>query len=252
MKTTRSVFGMNSAMKQSQIMIQSRIIIALMGMIGAVLLGQGNTPLIPSANAADQQQTGQGWSTTWKNLFDGTTLRGWKETDFAGRGEVTVENGQIIIGVGNDMTGITWTNDLPRINYEVSLEAKRVDGSDFFCGLTFPVKEDPCTLVLGGWGGGVVGLSSINGSDASENETTTFTSFQNDRWYSIRLRVTTEKIEVWIDDRKTIDLKLEDRRFSIRIEVEESKPFGIATWRTTGAVRNLRIRALDPQTIRSR
>src|SRR5687768_17187826 len=92
-------------------------------------------------------------------LFDGKTLQGWESTDFAGKGTVTVENGEIRIGLGY-MTGITLTNtnDLPRMNYEVSLDAMRVDGSDFFCGLTFPVGKDYCSFIVGGWGGGVVGL----------------------------------------------------------------------------------------------
>ena len=58
------------------------------------------------------------------------------------------------------MTGITWTNEVPTNNYEISLEAMRVEGSDFFCALTFPVGNDPCSFIVGGWGGGVVGLSS--------------------------------------------------------------------------------------------
>src|SRR5262247_2068084 len=74
----------------------------------------------------------------WKSLFDGKTLAGWKVTDFAGRGEVNVKDGRIILESGS-MTGVTWTNDLPRMNYEISLDAMRVEGSDFFCGLTFPV-----------------------------------------------------------------------------------------------------------------
>jgi hypothetical protein len=183
-----------------------------------------------------------------RSLFDGKTLQGWKKSDFAGSGEVEIKDGQIILGTGNDMTGITWTNDLPRNNYEVTLEAMRVDGSDFFCGFTFPVKQDPCSLIVGGWGGGVVGLSSIDGSDASENETTTFTSFKAGQWYRIKLRVTDPKIEAWIDDKKVVDLKLEGRRLSIRIEVESSKPFGFATWRTTGALRNLNLRTIDAAT----
>jgi hypothetical protein len=180
-----------------------------------------------------------------KSLFDGKSLQGWKKSDFAGTGEVEVKDGQIILDTGNDMTGITWTNELPLINYEVTLEAMRVDGSDFFCGLTFPVNKDPCSLIIGGWGGGVVGLSSIDGSDASENETTTFTSFKNGQWYRIKLRVTEPKIEAWIDDKKVVDVKITGRRLSIRIEVEASKPFGFATWRTTGALRNIKLRQLD-------
>ena len=38
------------------------------------------------------------------------------------------------------------------MDYELRLEAKRVEGGDFFCGLTFPVGKEYCTLILGGWG----------------------------------------------------------------------------------------------------
>jgi len=184
---------------------------------------------------------------TWKSLFDGKTLTGWKQTDFAGRGDVNVKDGKINLESGQ-MTGITWTNgnELPRMNYEISLEAMRVEGSDFFCGLTFPVGKDPCSLIVGGWGGGVVGLSSIDSQDAANNETTRFMNFQTGRWYLIRLRVTDAKIEAWIDTDKVVDLATTDRTISIRLEVEESKPLGIATWATAAALRNLQLRRLQP------
>ncbi len=198
---------------------------------------------LEKTSAAAKAETG----TNWQSMFDGRTLTGWKASDFAGHGDITVEKGQIILPMGNDITGITWTNELPRYNYEVSLEAMRVDGSDFFCGLTFPVKEDPCSLIMGGWGGGVVGLSSLDGMDASENETTTYINFTEKRWYRVRLRVGGDKIQAWLDDKPLINVTTKDRKISIRIEVEESKPFGIATWRTTGALRNLKIRRLDTE-----
>jgi len=180
----------------------------------------------------------------WESLFDGKTLKGWKETDFAGKGEVTVEKDHILIGVGNNMTGITWTNDVPRSQYEVVLDAMRVDGSDFFCGLTFPVKKEYCSLILGGWGGGLTGISSIDGNDASSNQTTTFRSFKQGQWYHVRVRVTDEKIQVWLDGERVIDFKIEDHKMSTRIEVDSSKPFGVATWCTTGAARNIKWRKL--------
>lgn len=176
-------------------------------------------------------------------LFDGKTLKGWKATDFAGRGEVLVKDGTIVLESGQ-MTGITWTNELPRMNYELSLEAMRVEGSDFFCGLTFPVAKDPCSLIVGGWGGGVVGLSSLDGQDAANNETTKFMNFKSGRWYAIRLRVTPGKIQAWIDADKVIDCATEDRSISIRLEMEDSKPLGIATWATAAALKNLKLRKL--------
>src|SRR5438128_3211659 len=181
----------------------------------------------------------------WQSLFDGKTLKGWKVTEFAGRGEVNVENGQLALGAGVMLTGVSWTNNLPNIDYEVSLAAMKVDGSDFFCGLTFPVKEAFCTFIVGGWGGGVVGLSSIDGLDASENETTKYMKFDAGRWYRIRVRVTKEQIEAWIDNEKIADQAISGRRISLRPgDIELSKPFGLATWQTTGALRDIKIRRL--------
>src|SRR5687768_9229555 len=109
----------------------------------------------------------------WKRMFDGKTLTGWKVTDFAGHGDVKAVDGKLVLEQGY-MTGVTYTNSVPRVNYEVSLEAMRVEGNDFFCGLTFAAGKDPCSLIVGGWGGGVVGLSSLDGEDASSNETTQY------------------------------------------------------------------------------
>jgi hypothetical protein len=181
----------------------------------------------------------------WKSLFDGKTLTGWTSSDFAGRGEVKVKDGQLQLGNGY-MTGVTWTNaaELPRMNYEIQLEAMRVEGSDFFCGLTFPVGKDPCSFIVGGWGGGVVGLSSLDGQDASQNETTKYLNFENGRWFQVRVRVTPSKIEAWIDSDKMVDVSTEGKAISIRLEVESSKPLGIASWNTAAALRNIKLRRL--------
>ena len=179
----------------------------------------------------------------WQSLFDGKTLEGWKVTDFAGHGDVKVENGRLMLHSGVMLTGVSWTNTLPKIDYEVSLEAMKVEGSDFFCGLTFPVQDSFCTLIVGGWGGGVVGLSSIDGMDASENETTKYMKFDAGRWHRLRLRVGREQIEAWIDDEKIVDQSIADRKISLRPgDIDLSKPFGVATWQTTGALRDIRIR----------
>ena len=108
--------------------------------------------------------------------------------------------------MGNPFTGVNWTNDFPKMNYEVAFDAMRVMGSDFFCGLTVPVGESFCSLIVGGWGGTLVGISSLDGMDASENETTKFVSFETGRWYRIRLRVTEKKLQAWIDQEKLVDV----------------------------------------------
>jgi type 1 glutamine amidotransferase len=185
----------------------------------------------------------------WQSLFDGKTLKGWKITDFAGHGEVNVENGRLLLHSGVMLTGVSWTNTLPKIDYEVSLEAMKVEGSDFFCGLTFPVQDSFCTLIVGGWGGGVVGLSSIDGMDASENETTKYMKFDAGRWHRLRLRVVREQIQAWIDDEKIVDQPIAERKISLRPgDIDLSKPFGVATWQTTGALRDVRIRSISTGT----
>lgn len=191
------------------------------------------SPALPAQNA----------DAGWQPLFDGRSLANWEPTPFGGEGAVKVDNGQIILGTGRSLTGITWTGrDLPKTNYEISLEAMRVEGHDFFAGVTFPVGDSHCSLILGGWGGTVVGLSSINFQDASENETSQSIDFTNGKWYEVRIRVTPEKIQTWLDGRQIIDQALKDNKISVRMEVEASKPLGIATWKTKGAVRNIRLR----------
>jgi hypothetical protein len=147
---------------------------------------------------------------------------------------------------GNRMTGITYDgkDPFPKSNFEVSFEAKRVDGSDFFCTTTFPVKESFCSFVVGGWGGKTVGLSSINGSDASENSTNQSMEFKDEQWYRIRIRITDTKIEAWIDKEKMVDLETKGLKFSIRLECEESRPFGICTYNTVGAVRDIKVKTV--------
>jgi hypothetical protein len=187
----------------------------------------------------------QGKHAAWKSMFDGRSLDGWKKTQFGGEGEVTVNDARIVMAAGAPMTGITWTRDTPKMDYEISLEAMRVDGSDFFCGLTFPVGDDACSFIVGGWGGGVVGLSSIDGNDASENETTQYQEFESGRWHTIRVRVTKSKIEAWLDKKQMADVETKDKRISIRIEVELSRPLGVSCFATTAALRDIKVRRLD-------
>jgi len=185
--------------------------------------------------------------TGWQYLFDGKSLDGWQVTDFAGHGGVAVRKGQLQVEMGAMLTGVNLvkTNDLPQYDYELALDAMKLDGSDFFCGLTFVVGESCCSLIVGGWGGGLVGISSLDSNDASSNETTRFKEFEKDRWFRIRVRVTKEKLEAWIGKEKMADVKLEDRRISVRPgEIESSQPFGIATFQTTAAFRNIQWRPL--------
>ncbi len=198
--------------------------------------------LLPAAAApgADKDDAG------WKALFDGKSLAGWEAADYYGAGKVRAQDGAIVLERGKIMTGVVYKRgDFPKMDYEVTLEGKKVAGEDFFCTTTFPVGASYCSLVVGGWSGSVVGLSSIDYADASENETRKDMEFKTGRWYRVRVRVTRQRIEAWIDRDKVVDLDTEGRRISTRIECNACKPFGIATYQTTGQVRDIRVRALS-------
>lgn len=181
----------------------------------------------------------------WRPLFDGQKLGDWKATPFGGEGEVTAADGVLRIAMGADLSGVTWQGKFPRQAYELSLEARRVDGSDFFCGLTFPVGEDHCSLILGGWGGAVVGLSSIDGEDAANNATTKVIPFDDGRWYAVTVRVTPERIVCFLDGEPVINQPLEGHTISVREEVIPSQPLGIATYATSAELRAIRWRPVE-------
>lgn len=182
----------------------------------------------------------------WKDLFDGKTLSGWKAPQFGGEGKVYVKDGTIVMGMGDTMTGITWTGDVLRDNYELEYEGIRLEGADFFATATFPVGKDACSLVTGGWGGTVVGISSIDYYDAGDNLTTTFHDFKDKQWYKFRVRVTPAKIEAWIGDEQVVNIEREGHKITTRMECDPCRPLGFATYSTTGAVRNIRVRKLRP------
>jgi hypothetical protein len=187
------------------------------------------------------------------DLFDGESLEGWRTIEFelgGGAAAAVGTNGTLNIGAGSPMAGIALDNPnipLPEGDFEIDLEAKIVDGSDFFCALTFPVPSQAshCTLIVGGWGGTVVGLSNVNGMDASINTTRYDRPFDAGRWYRIRTRVLADYIEVSIDGEIVIGLEIRERKIAMRPgAIERCKPIGLATWRTAAAYRNLRLRLL--------
>lgn len=202
--------------------------------------------VIVSATGADKVDKDRPAGPTQKLvLFDGKTLKGWKTAGFFRPGEVRVEDGTIVMGAGRPMTGVTSTRlDLPTRDYELRYEAMRLTGHDFFAAATFPVGKSHVTLVNGGWGGGVTGLSSLNGADASENETNTYVKYRDKTWYRFRVRVTGEVIRCWIDDKLVVAVSHRDREVATRIETRANQPLGFAAYESSGAVRNVEVRAL--------
>ena len=176
------------------------------------------------------------------SLFDGKTLGNWETTQFGGEGDTFVdEEGNLEFGFGAVITGVNWKGEVPATsNYEISLDAMKLDGNDFFLALTFPVKDSHATFVVGGWGGGVVGISSVDDLNASENETMNIEGFEKNVWHKIRVRVTDDKLQAWIDDEQKVDLELEGRKLSLLPgDIELSVPIGIAAYQTRARYRNI-------------
>lgn len=183
----------------------------------------------------------------WTWLFDGKSLAGWEVTQFGGEGDISVEDDMIVMDFGcADMTGITWQGPVLRMNYEITCLASPLEGADFFCGLTFPYEDSSCSLIVGGWGGSLIGISSFDDMDASNNETTRFINFEEGEWYRIRVRVTDNRIDVWIDDELIIESRPDGRKVSVRAEMDLSQPLGIAAWNTKSGLRDIRMRKVAP------
>jgi hypothetical protein len=182
----------------------------------------------------------------WRPLFDGKTLANWKTAEFGAHGDPFVKDGAIVLPVGDPMTGVTWAGaPIPRLDYEITYECQRLDGSDFFGTLTFPVRNSFASLVVGGWGGGVCGISSLDGDDAARNSTTTYKNFENNRWYKMRLRVTHNRLEAWLENEQIVNVDTGGKIISTRSEVDHNKPLGFSSYQSTAAIRNIRIRNVD-------
>jgi hypothetical protein len=215
--------------------------------LAAACLGLVATATAPAPGHAQAAKDQPAARPGKRALFDGKTLDGWKKTDFSHPGEVKVQDGRIVLAAGMPMTGITTTHkDLPTTNYELTYEAMRTTGEDFFAAATFPVGRSYITLVNGGWGGFVTGLSSLNGMDASENETTRSYRFENMTWYRFRVRVTDEAIRCWVDDKEIIAVEHREKHVGTRVETRSSEPLGFAAWKCGGALRNIELRPLTP------
>ncbi len=196
------------------------------------------------SQADDDPQAGEAGR---RVLFDGTSLEGWKKADFLGAAEARVDDGSIILPEGRPMSGITSTlDDLPKRDYELRYEAMRLSGSDFFAAATFPVGDSFITLVNGGWGGNVTGLSSLDGADASENETNKYVKYCDKTWYRFRVRVTDDVIRCWLDDEEIVAVKHRGRQVRTRIETRRNQPLGFATYESGGAIRKIDVRPLTP------
>ncbi len=183
----------------------------------------------------------------WESLLNKDSLGGWEIVRYGGEGKPYVKNGVLTLpmAVNGLMTGVSWVGKpLPVINYSLYYEARRMEGTDIFAGLSFPYGDTFATLVVGGWGGATCGLSSIDGYDASGNETTKQIHFKDEQWYPVFLKVTTDSIYAKIDTIEVVNIATAGKRIHLRGGTNV-KTFTLTTYLTTGEVRNMRIKRLS-------
>ena len=185
---------------------------------------------------------------SWKPLFDGRSLENWEEAKFSQAGKVRLEDKAIFLYPGAPFTGVVYTGQgFPDLNYEIGLEATLLEGNDFFCALTLPYEDTHFTFVAGGWSGSVTGISNIDDSDASENETRSTIAFEQNKPYTIKVRVTEDRIEAWIDGSQVVDLEVRGRKISLRPgEIGRCRPVGICSYFTKARIRKIRYRRVRP------
>lgn len=184
-------------------------------------------------------------------LFDGKSLDDWEMVDIGASGyvELDEDKGLMLIRQGDSLSGAIYkkTAGLPLDRYEITLEAMRQAGVDFFCGLTFPIGtvETCATLLLGGWGGSVTGISSIDGMDASNNATGTYQRYEDDKWYKVKLRVTPENLSAWVDDKQVVDIDIAGRKVGLKPgPIESYAPLALSTFNTAAAIRKVKFTPL--------
>jgi hypothetical protein len=200
-----------------------------------------------------REEDRKGVKTSRWEIMSGTLLEEWQEAEITGSGGIAKDPEGITLKAGAPMTGVTfpaWEKlALPLSGYRVTYEAMRVEGADFFGSLTFPVGslQSHLTLVLGGWGGSLVGLSNLDGLDASENGTGSSHRFENGQWYRVLLEVRAESLQVWIDDKRVILQSLQGKQLSLRHgDIDRCLPFGFATFGSTGKIRNVTVEGEIP------
>jgi hypothetical protein len=229
---------MRRAFEPARHLARGRQLLATIALAGLWPLTACHGPATPLPGGASAQP--------WQELLDGTGLAGWDRTAFGGEGAVTCAAGVVQLDFGSPLTGITWTGAAPTDEYELEVVAARVAGQDFFAAITFPVGATALTLVLGGWGGTVCGLSQLDGLDAAYNPTRCLRSFERLRRYTAGIRVTADRIEVTLDGEPLCAVPRQRVALSLRAEMLPCQPLGIAAYNTQAQIHRVRWRRLGP------
>ncbi len=168
---------------------------------------------------------------------------GFVATDFGAEDTVTIAPDAVSLEPGAPLSGVTYTGALPTPPYTLAVEFTKRYGSDFPLAITFPVAGSHLSLVLGGWGGTVCGLSSLDGLDAARNATRFVRAFPVGVRTRVELDVEAERVAVRLDGVPVLDVPLAGRAVGVRAELEPCKPLGLAAFATATTIHSFRVRA---------
>ena len=170
----------------------------------------------------------------------------WEPAGIPEQGKIALAEGELSLEAGGPMTGArfaAWGElELGDRPYTISYAARRLEGEDFFGTVTFPVpgRGASVSFVLGGWGGSVMGISSIDFSDANENSTRGEHRFSSGNWYRVRLTVTPDLIEARLDERLVVSTAIKGRQIGLRPGfIDHCLPFGFASYGTFARIKDV-------------
>ena len=74
----------------------------------------------------------------------------------------------------------------------------------------------------------------------------TVRDFDQGKWYKLRLLVTDNRFQAFVEEKKIVNVGIKGRKIGMRFgEIEESVPLGLSTFRTTAEYKNIKIRHLE-------
>ncbi|MEL6431656.1 MAG: hypothetical protein AAFR54_20970, partial [Planctomycetota bacterium] len=176
-------------------------------------------------------------------LFDGVDLTNWRTGVFGDPPEYEFAEGGVVLPQVASLSGMTYTGEAPRTPYELRVDATKRYGADFFLGVTFPVRDAHLTLVLGGWGGAVTGLSCIDGLDAADNDTRAWRDYPNGKRQCVVVHVDDTRVRATVNGDTVVDRRLApDATLSLRPEVLASRPLGVSAYASSTVVHRVTVR----------
>lgn len=184
----------------------------------------------------------------WRTLFDGEHLGRWEPidtVDTAGGspGEVTVEGRQILLKPGEPLSGVSWSGPMPAQDFEVTLEAK-VDDAELLS-IAFPIGTDRAAVQLDA-NNRRAGLFSIDGTGLRDDPMAAPFDGAVAGWHQLRIRVTQDHVQAWLNAQPITDQARSGSTFGAPDGYLPLHDLSIFASRGAAALRNIRIRRIDP------